>query len=349
MSKLHRTEWGQVEGKPVYLYTLKSGGIVARVTNYGAILAELHAPDRHGRALDLTLGFDNLEGYLSPHPHFGGVVGRVANRIGRGLFALDGKQYSLAINNPPNHLHGGEKGFDKKVWDIVDEKQNGEEIAVRMTCASPDGEENYPGNLEASVTYALADDGTLKVEMRAHADAPTIVNLAHHGYWNLAGHNAGDVLGHEVELKADQYTPFDETSIPTGEIAPVAGTPFDFTHPKKIGAEIGGTPGGYDNNFVIDGESGRMRPAARVTEPTSGRVLEVHTTAPGVQFYTGNFLDGTIRGKDGAIYHKHAGFCLETQHFPDAINKEGQPGWPSVVLRPGTTYVHDMWLRFSAE
>ena len=355
MHDIQRTDWGQVNEKAVYLYTLTNdNGVVAKITNYGAILTELHVPDRNGVKADVVLGFDNLNGYLAGHPYFGCIVGRVANRIAGGRFTLNGKQYTLATNDGPNHLHGGEKGFDKKVWAVTDEGQAVGEAA--LTIASPDGEEGYPGALTASVTYTLTNEDTLKVEMHASTDAATIVNLANHSYWNLAGHDAGDILRHELTLNADKYTPTDATLIPTGEIAPVAGTPYDFATPKTIGADIDKLPGvgkeeagGYDINFVLNGESRQMKLAAVATDPGSGRTMEVHTTEPGVQFYSGNFLDGSSQGKGGAVYNKYTGFCLETQHYPDAINKTGQPGWSSVVLRPGETYSHKISFQFSAE
>ena len=355
MISMERTEWGQVGGKTAVHYSLTTAeGTAIGITNFGAILTEVRVPDRHGRVADVTLGFDRLEGYLSNPPYIGCIVGRVANRIGKARFALDGKEYTLAANMAPNHVHGGVEGFNKKIWEVVDETRGDDSAALTMTCTSADGEEGYPGELTASVTYTLAAGNSLKVDMEAVTDAPTIVNLAHHAYWNLAGHDSGDILDHELILNAQNYTPTDADSLPTGEIAAVAGTPFDFTRSKKIGADIGGPggsdePGGYDINMVLDGEAGEMKRAARARDPRSGRVLEVHTNSPGVQFYTGNYLDGSVIGKGGAAYARHAGFCLETQHFPDAINKEGMPGWPSVILRPGNTYEHTVVFRFSTE
>ena len=349
-------QWGTVNDKAVYLYTLDNGyGITAKITNYGALLTELHLPDRHGERADVALGFDTLDGYLAGHPYFGCTVGRVANRISEGKFTLDGKEYTLATNIGPSHLHGGEEGFDKKVWDIGLVQEDDAGVSLSMHYTSPDGEEGYPGNLTVTVTYTLnATD--LRIDMRAETDAPTIVNLANHAYWNLAGHDAGDILKHELSLNADNYTPTDETVIPTGEIAPVENTPFDFRESKPIGRDIGQLPGdggedpgGYDINFVLNGEAGTMRLAARVNEPSYGRKMEVHTDAPGVQLYTGNYLDGSLGGKGQTVYKKHAGFCLETQHFPDAINKEGTPGWQSVVLRPGEVYRHSILFKFSTE
>ena len=355
-ANIHKVKWGTVDDKAVYLYTLDNGyGITAKITNYGALLTELHLPDCNGEGADVALGFDSLEGYLAGHPYFGCTVGRVANRIAKGRFTLDGKEYTLATNIGPNHLHGGEEGFDKKVWDIGHAMEDDAGASLTMTYTSPDGEEGYPGNLTVTVTYTLkAHD--LQIDMRAETDAPTIVNLANHAYWNLAGHDAGDILNHELSLNADNYTPTDETVITTGEIASVVDTPFDFRESKPIGRDIGQlpgdggeNPGGYDINFALNGETGTMRLAARVSEPSSGRKMEVHTDAPGVQLYTGNYLDGSLRGKGETVYEKHAGFCLETQQFPDAINKEGTPGWQSVILRPDEIYSHSVLFKFSTE
>lgn len=355
-ASIHKTEWGSVGDKSVYLYTLKNGyGITAKITNYGALLTELHLPDRNGKSADVALGFDTLDGYLAGHPYFGCIVGRVANRIADGKFTLDGQEYTLAANMGPSHLHGGEEGFDKKVWDVVEVKKGADGAFLTMKYVSPDGEEGYPGNLTVTVTYTLMTHD-LRIDMRAETDAPTIVNLANHAYWNLAGHDAGDILGHELSLNAGNYTPTDETVIPTGEITSVENTPYDFRESKPIGRDIGQLPGdggedpgGYDINFALNGEAGAMRLAARVSEPNSGRNMEVHTDAPGVQLYTGNYLDSSLTGKDDTVYKKHAGFCLETQHFPDAINKEGTPGWQSVILRPGEVYSHSLLFRFSTE
>ena len=353
---IQRVEWGMVDDKTVYLYTLDNGrGITAKITNYGALLTELHLPDRNGESADVALGFDTLDGYLAGHPYFGCTVGRVANRIANGKFTLDGKEYTLATNMGTSHLHGGEKGFDKKVWNVIAEHAVPEGVSLSMKYVSPDGEEGYPGNLSATVTYSLTAS-QLRVDIWADTDAPTIVNLANHSYWNLAGHDAGDILKHELVLNADNYTPTDETVIPTGEIASVKNTPFDFRESKQIGRDIGQLPGdggedpgGYDINFVLNGETGKMKLVARVSEPSTGRKMEVFTDVPGVQLYTGNYLDGSLSGKGSTIYNKHAGFCLETQHFPDAINKEGTPGWQSVILRPGDIYSHSILFKFSTE
>ncbi len=340
-----RTEFGRAGDRTASLFTLKnSGGMVARITNYGTILTELHVPDKAGKTADVVLGFDTLEPYLKGHPFFGAIAGRVANRIARGRFTLDGKEYALAVNNGPNHLHGGIKGFDKYVWD-AEASDTPEGPSVRMTRTSPSGEEGYPGTLTATVVYTLTHRNELRIEMTAVTDAPTIVNLAHHTYWNLAGHGSGDALGHELRIDADRCTPADATLIPTGAIEPVAGTPYDFRSSRKIGAEIEKVQPGYDTNFVLNGKIGELHPAARAKDPVTGRVMELLTTEPGVQLYTGNYL-GQIKGKGGAVYGKHHGFCLETQRFPDSVNK---PDWPTVVLRPGQTYRHVMVHRFSAE
>ena len=323
------------DGRPVRVYTLiNKNGLKARLINYGATLVELTAPDRDGRFADIVLGFDTLEGYLKSSPYFGCIVGRYGNRIAKGRFTLDGAEYELAVNNGANHLHGGIVGFDKVLWTaepVSSESARG----VRFGYLSPDGEEGYPGNLRVTVTYLLTDADELSIRYEAETDKATPVNLTHHSYFNLAGQGSGDILGHELTLFAPSYTPVDDGLIPTGRIAPVAGTPFDFRKPVAIGARIAQVPGGYDHNFVLEGGSG-IAPAAAVYEPSSGRVLEISTTEPGIQFYAGNFLDGTIVGKAGKAYPKHAGFCLETQRFPDSPN---QPGFPSTILRPGTKLV----------
>jgi aldose 1-epimerase len=329
------------DGTEVDLYTLTNArGMVAKVATYGGIVTELHVPDRNGKLGDVVLGFDNLEAYLKGHPYFGCITGRVANRIANGKFTLDGREYTLAVNNGPNHLHGGIKGFDKAVWAARILPNSETRPGVELTYTSPDGEEGYPGNLKVTVRYILTPNNALRIEYEATTDKPTIVNLTNHSYFNLAG--KGDVLEHELRLFASRYTPTDSNLIPTGELKPVAGTPMDFTTPAKIGARIaqtGGDPTGYDHNYVIDQQagSGANRPAraAEVYEPTTGRVLSMRTTEPGVQLYTGNFLDGSLTGKGGVVYGKHAGFCLEAQKFPNAVNT---PGFPSVVLRPGETY-----------
>jgi aldose 1-epimerase len=352
---IRQDDWGRADDTPVRLYTLDNGrGLTARVADYGATLVELHVPDRAGRPADVVLGYDSLEPYLARHPYFGSTVGRVANRIAGARFALDGKEYRLAANNGPHHLHGGLRGFDRKVW-TARPLPRPDGPALELTLVSPDGEEGYPGTLRARVVYALTRDDELIVQMDATSDAPTIVNLANHTYWNLAGQGSGDVLGHELTIHAARYTPTDATLIPTGAAAPVAGTPFDFTRAAKVGTHIAffkspeqlarGHGGGYDVNFVVDGTPGELRPAAQLRDPTSGRTMDLWTDAPGVQLYTANGFDGSQRGKRGAAYVRHAGLCLETQVYPDAIHR---PEWPSPILRPGQTYRHVMVHKFSA-
>jgi len=343
--------WGTHDGAAVNLYTLDNGsGMIAKITNYGGIITQLFVPDAQGNADDIVLGFDTLQEYIAGNPYFGAMVGRVGNRIALGQFELDGKQYQLATNNEPNHLHGGVKGFDKVVWN-AEELDTADGPGLRLTYYSPDGEEGYPGAVDVTVDYVLTFDNELRVEMTAATDAPTPINIVHHTYWNLAGHDSGTILDHALQIDAARYTPTDATFIPTGEIASVSQTPFAFTNRKRIGADIGqlpaqgDNPGGYDLNYVIDGFDGTLRRAARVTHLASGRTMEIWTTMPGIQFYSGNFLDG-IAGKNGAVYAKHDGFCLETQYFPDAINKRGRAGWPDPVLRPGETYHHVMVHRF---
>jgi aldose 1-epimerase len=292
----------------------------------------------------VVLGFDNLAQYLGGHPYFGCTIGRVANRIARGRFTLDGKVCTLAINNGPNHLHGGVKGFDKMLWQ--GEPLSGPVAGVRFSHASPDGDEGYPGRLDLAVVMTLTDGNALVIDYTATTDRPTPVNLTNHTYFNFAG--TGDILGHELMLAADRYTPTDAATIPTGELRPVRGTPFDFTVPRPIGARVGELPGpprGYDHNFVLSGAGGVRALAARVLEPVTGRAMDVSTTQPGVQLYTGNFLDGTLTGKRGVAYRQYAGFTLETQHFPDSVN---QQSFPSTILRPGETYRQSTAYQFSA-
>lgn len=332
------------DGTPVVLYTLtNAAGMKAKIITYGAIVTELIVPDKTGKMGDVILGFDNLGQYLGAHPYFGAIVGRVGNRIAKGKFTLDGATYTLAVNNGPNHLHGGLKGFDKKVWK-AEPMASAEGPALKLTYVSKDGEEGYPGKLTSIVTYTVTGKNELKIEYSATTDKATPVNLTNHAYFNLAGPGSGDVLGHELTISAERYTPVDDGLIPTGELAPVKGTPMDFTRPATIGSRIAQVKGGYDHNYVINLEGSKTPvPVVRVREPKSGRIMEVLTTQPGVQFYTGNFLDGTIKGI-GGVYKQHYGFCLETQHFPDSVN---QPRFPSSILKPGTTYRHTTIYRFS--
>jgi aldose 1-epimerase len=343
-----QSEFGKLpDGTRIDAYVLQnSHGLKAKLITYGALLTEMHVPDRDGRLGDVTLGFDNLQQYLDGHPYFGATIGRYANRIAQGKFTLDGQTYTLATNNVPNHLHGGLQGFDKVVWqaEIIGTDEG---ASVRFTYTSPHGEEGYPGTLTASVTYTLTDDNELRLDYTATTDKPTVVNLTNHAYWNLA--EQGSILDHVLMLNADHYTPVDETLIPTGEIAPVEDTIMDFTQPLPIGSRIRqltNDPQGYDHNYVLRSGGGALALAARVTEPTTGRILEIHTTEPGIQFYSGNFLDSTLTGKRSVVYHQHHGFCLETDHFPDSPN---QPTFPSVVLRPGQTYTQTTVCRFSAQ
>jgi aldose 1-epimerase len=344
---IQKTSYGKLpDGREVDLYTLtNAGGMRVKLTNYGAITVSVEVPDRAGKLADVTLGYDTLDGWLTSTSYFGATVGRYANRIAKGKFTLDGQTYTLATNNGENALHGGLKGFDKVLWNAEPVKTPNA-VGVKFTYLSKDGEEGYPGNLNVTALYTLTNDNEFKVEFSATTDKPTVVNLAHHTYWNLAGAAAGDILGHELMLAADQFTPVDAGLIPTGELAPVKGTPMDFTQPTAIGARIAQVPGGYDHNYVLRNQAGQVALAARVVEPKTGRVMEILTDQPGIQFYSGNFLDGTVKGKGGVVYQKHQGFCLETQHYPDSPN---QPKFPPVVLRPGETYKHTMIHKFSAK
>jgi aldose 1-epimerase len=343
------SKFGSLEdGTAIDLYTLKNTrGATAKVTTFGATLTELWMPDRTGKMGDVVLGFDNLQGYLGKEPFFGATVGRVTNRIAKGKFTLDGKEYSLEINDPPNTLHSGTHDLSRKVWKAEPvHERNG--AAVRFSIDSPDGDEGFPGNLHVTVLYRLTNDNELQLEYTAKTDKATPINLTNHSYFNLGADMTKDVLAHVLHINAERYTPTDAALIPTGEIRPVKGTPLDFTQPVAIGAhiaEIPGTPGGYDHNFVVNGEAGKRRLAARVYDPSSGRQMEVLTTEPAVQFYTGNFLDGTNTGKHGVVYEKHSGFCLETQHFPDSVN---HPAFPSTILRPGSVYSTQTTYKFSA-
>ncbi|MCK5271883.1 MAG: galactose mutarotase [Sedimentisphaerales bacterium] len=324
------------EGKEVTIFTLVNvNGLKARIIDYGAILVSLEVPDRDGELADVTLGFDSLDGYAGKdNPYFGTTTGRYANRIAKGKFTLDGVEYKLAVNFGENHLHGGIKGFDKVMWQGR-QFQADEATGVEFTYLSKDGEEGYPGNLSCTVTYTLTDSNELKISYKGQTDKPTVVNLTNHSYFNLAGAGSGDILAHELMINADRFTALDKETIPTGELRSVKDSPMDFTKPMTIGSRIAEVPGGYDHNYVLNTSEKSPVLAARVFESTSGRVLEIYTTEPGVQLYTGNFLDGSLTGKFGKVYKKHYGFCLETQHYPDSPNK---PDFPSVVLRPGETY-----------
>jgi aldose 1-epimerase len=342
------------DGRAVELYTLRNGrGMEARIMTYGGVVTYLSAPDARGHFADVVLGYDSLAGYLKENPYFGALIGRYGNRIAKGRFSLDGHDYSLPINNPPNSLHGGAVGFDKVLWRVARARVTtaGPELALEHVSA--DGDQGYPGNLHVTAVYTLTEDNGLRLDFTATTDRSTVVNLTNHSYFNLRG--VGDVLGHVVQINADRFTPVDETLIPTGELKSVAGTPFDFRTPTAIGSRIEADDEqlkfgrGYDHNWVIDAtavpDSRGLRLDATVYEPESGRVLEVLSDQPGLQFYTGNFLDGTLRGKGGQLYSHRAAFCMEPQHFPDSPN---HPGFPSTVLKPGETYESHIEYRFSA-
>jgi aldose 1-epimerase len=350
-SNVNKEPFGETpEGKRVDLYTLENAnGVTVQIMTHGATIVSLNVPDRNGKMADVVLGFDNLTDYISDSPYFGCVVGRVGNRIARGKFHLNGETYTLAINNDLNHLHGGLKGFDKQVWKAKVISKS-DEPSIRFSYKSADGEEGYPGVLKCSVTYTLTEDNGIRMDYVAESSEATPKNLTNHSYFNLAGQGNGNILGHELTLQAPWTTPVDETLIPTGEILSVKGTPFDFTTPHAIGERIEADDeqiqfgGGYDHNFVFDHPYGVLSLVGSVYEPTSGRVMKILTTEPGVQFYSGNFLDGTLTGKDGKVYKHRYGFCLETQHFPDSPN---QPQFPSTILEPGDTYESTTIYQFS--
>lgn len=355
-ASIEKRAWGKTkEGQQVQLYTLKNaGGMTMTVSDYGAIVVSLTAPDKEGKFADIVLGFDDLAGYLKDTPYFGCVAGRFANRIGEGRFILDGKDYALATNNSPGgvpcHLHGGVKGFDKVSWGS-EGLIRGQDAGVRFHYLSKDGEEGYPGNLDVVMHYWLTEGNELRIEYEATTDKPTPVNLTHHSYFNLAGQASGPILDHVLMIAADQITPTDKGLIPTGELISVEGTPFDFRKPTPIGNRVGDDHEqlkhglGYDHNFVLSRWDGKLRLAATVHEPKSGRFMEVLTTEPGVQFYCGNFLDGSHVGKGGHAYQHRTGFCLEAQHFPDSPNR---PQFPSCILRPGEVYRQTTVYRFWA-
>ena len=340
----------------IKLYTLTNrSGMTIKVTNYGAIITSILVPDRDGKLADVALGYDRVEDYMNAvdKPYFGAIVGRYGNRIAKGEFSIDGQTYSLATNNGENHLHGGVIGFDKVVWDAQPAKGN-DWSGLELSYLAKDKEEGYPGNLRIKVTYKLTNRNAVVVEYHATTDKATPVNLTQHTYFNLKGEGEGDILDHELTLNAKKYTPVDEGLIPTGELASVAGTPFDFTSPKSIGRDIDQDHQqlefglGYDHNFVLDkvGNPNGNTLAARVYEPGSGRVLEILTTEPGIQFYCGNFLDGRLKGKSGRPYVHRGGFCLETQHYPDSPN---QPTFPSTILKPGDEYKSTTVFQFSTK
>jgi len=340
------------DGQKVDLYTMtNANGAVLKMTNFGGIVTELWMPDRNGQMEDIVLGFDTVRPYEEISPHFGSTIGRYGNRIGKGRFTLDGKTYTLAINDGENHLHGGPKGFDMVVWQ-AEPFQDDKGVGLKLHYLSADMEEGYPGNLDVTVTYTLTHKNELKIDYLATTDKPTVVNLTNHAYFNLAGQGDGKILDHKLMINADYFTPVDAGLITTGELRAVEGTPFDFRELTTIGKRIDADNeqikfgGGYDHNWVLNKKNGGMTLAAKVYEPTSGRLMEVHTEEPGVQFYAGNFLDGTITGKMGKVYPHRSGLCLETQHYPDSPNK---PNFPSVTLRPGQTYKTTTIYKFTAK
>ena len=346
-SHVEKQAFGQTpDGTVVEAYTAyNSQGASARFISHGATLAELRVKDSKGKLGDIVLGFDDLQGYLGNHPFFGATIGRYANRIAKGTFTLDGQTYHLPINNAPNSLHGGDQGFNRRVW--KGEALNLTEGAgVRFTYESKDGEQGYPGNFTATVTYVLTNKNELKIEYTAQTDKDTVVNLTNHSYFNLSGTDSGDILKYVLYLNADKYTPVDSTLIPTGEIASVAGTPLDFRKPTAIGTRIGELKeiGGYDHNFVLNGPAGTLRIAARVTDPDSGRQMEVWTTEPGIQLYSAIHLNGGIKGKGGVAYQKYGAICLETQHYPDSPN---HPNFPSTELKRGQHFHSETIYKFS--
>jgi aldose 1-epimerase len=339
--RISKKHFGATAGQEVSLYTLTNErGLEVSITNYGGAIVSLKAPDRNGVSGDVVLGYETLEDYVRNPRYLGALIGRHANRIGFGRFSLNGVNYQLTQNNGANHLHGGAKGFDKRVWRATNESKDGI-AALRLEYFSRDGEEGYPGNVNTRVTYTLTDENEIEISYEATTDRDTIVNLTNHAYFNLAGE--GTVLDHELTLRADSFTPVSKELIPTGEIKAVENSPMDFRRGKVIGADLD-SAGGYDHNFVLRDFRGELRPAARLFEPTSGRVMEIFTTQPGIQFYSGNFLDGSLTGKGGAVYHKYTGLCLEPQHFPDAPN---HVNFPSTLLLPGEVYRHTSVYRFS--
>lgn len=339
--KITKEKFGRVDTMDVYLYTMTNdNGMTVKITNYGGIVTSILVPDKDGNTADVVLGFDELQPYLDGHPYFGSIVGRYGNRIAKGKFSIDDVEYTLATNNGPNHLHGGIKGFDKQVWNVK-EKSFPDTASLRLQYTSPDGEEGYPGNLRVMVIYSLTNDNELIIEYKATTDKATPLNLTHHSYFNLGG-TQQDALDHVLTIAAHKYVAVDENLIPTGELPDVQGTPMDFSSSHSIGERIADVDGGYDHTYVLF-DTGKMNKAADVYHPGSGRAMEVFTSEPGIQFYSGNFLDGSLTGKNGIIYNQHHGFCLETQHFPDSPN---QPDFPSTLLRPGEEYSYTTIYKF---
>jgi aldose 1-epimerase len=345
-----KTPFGKTaDGTPVDQYTLvNQHGVTVKIITYGAIISSVRAPDRAGNLGEITLGFDTLEEYLAGHPFFGAICGRVANRIAAGKFSIDGQEFTLATNNGPNHLHGGERGFDKAVWH-AEPIETDDAVGVKLTHRSPAGDEGYPGNLSVTVVYTLSGADTLSIDYSATTDQATPINLTNHTYWNLADGGKSDVLKHRLVMYADRYLPVDDTMIPTGEVKQVRGTPMDFTTQTEIGSrldQVAGDPPGYDHCYVLNQPATiRLKPAAWVVEPSTGRVMEVFTTEPALQLYTANFLDGSLKSR-GAIFDRHHAFCLEAQHFPDSVN---QPSFPSTLLKPGQTYHQMTVYKFSTK
>lgn len=349
-ANITQKSYGQTpDSTAVALYTLTNpNGMTVEITNYGGTIVSWTAPDSAGNYADVVLGMDSLSGYLTGVPYFGALIGRYGNRIAKGQFTLDGQTYNVPVNNGENALHGGIQGFDKVVWTAT--PITGEEVGLKLNYTAKDGEEGYPGNLNVEVVYTLQNDNSLKIQYQATTDKPTVVNLTNHTYFNLTGNPKQDILNHEVMLAADRFLPVDKGLIPTGELRPVNGTPFDFTEMTRIGERINDTTneqlvvgGGYDHAWVFTDESDKLKSVAKVYEPTTKRTLEVFTTEPAVQFYSGNFLDGTLTGKNGTVYGKRSGFCLETEHYPDAPN---QPNFPNTTLRPGETYTSTTIYKF---
>ena len=329
-----RTDWGEHDGKKVYLFTLvNNNGDTVTITNYGGAVTSFITPDKNGNTSSIIVGFDSLQPYLQQPPYFGALIGRYGNRLGNAKFTLDGTTYQLAANNGKNTLHGGLKGFDKNVWDATIPSDSVPSLTLNYV--SKDAEEGFPGNLNVTVHYTLTDDDGLKIEYDAETDKPTPVNLTNHSYFNLSGDVSNSVLDETLMIDADKYTPVDTSLIPTGEIKSVKGTPFDFTSPKKIGQDINSVPGGYDHNFVLNKTDSSLQKVAELSDSISGRTMDVYTTQPGLQFYTGNFLDGKFTNRGGKPLTQHSALCLETQHFPDSPNK---PNFPSTILKPGEKY-----------
>ena len=352
-ASVHRENWGTTPEGAVDRYVLSNGrGMRVAILTYGGVVQHLEVPDRHGRAANVVLGFDRLQGYLDhPDPYFGALIGRYGNRIAEGRFTLDGTPYEVPVNNGPNSLHGGATGFDKQLWSATTIDDEGS-AGIVLRHVSPDGDQGYPGTLTVAVRYTVTPDDALRIDYEATTDAPTVVNLTNHSYFNLAGEGSGDVYDHLLQINASHFTPVDETSIPDGRIAPVAGTPMDFRRPTAVGTRLRTGDdqlryaGGYDHNWVLDRDGDDLVPAAQVTDPGTGRTLSVLTTEPGLQFYSGNFLDGTIAGTGGSLYRQGDGLALETQHFPDSPNRAN---FPSTVLRPGATYQSTTVYRFGVD